>query len=73
MSLSDIMGAMHVPLYAEVGLVVFVALFAGVLVNLFSRRNRAIFDRARFLPLEEDSIAATDAETGRERTTRHHA
>ena len=72
MSLSDIMGAMRLPLYAEVGLVVFVALFAGVLVSLFSRKNRAIFDRARFLPLEGDSIEAADADAGRERTTRHH-
>jgi cbb3-type cytochrome oxidase subunit 3 len=72
MSLADVMGAMHLPVYAEIGLLVFVGVFLGVLVTLFSRKNRATFDRARFLPLEGESSEAGDIHRGGERTTGRH-
>jgi cbb3-type cytochrome oxidase subunit 3 len=72
MSLADVMGAMHLPVYAEIGLLVFVSLFIGVLVTVFSRKNRATFDRARFLPLEAESGEAADTRSGWERTTGRH-
>lgn len=67
MSLADVMSAMHLPVHAEVGLLVFVGLFAGVVASVLRRKNRATFERARFLPLEAE---ATDADGRTERTAR---
>lgn len=39
---------------AEVGLLVFVGIFLVVIWYAFSRRNRATFERASRLPLEND-------------------
>lgn len=51
MRLAEIMGASGLHVFAEIGLVLFLAIFAGVLVYTFNRRNRAAFDRARNAPL----------------------
>jgi len=57
MRLAEIMGAAGLQVFAEIGLVLFLAIFAGVLVYTFSRRNRATFDRARTAPLVEANRA----------------
>jgi cbb3-type cytochrome oxidase subunit 3 len=54
MSLTDIVSAMRLHLFAEAALVLAAAGFATVLVTVFLRSNRAAFERARFLPLEDD-------------------
>ena len=54
MSLTDIMSAMRLNLFAEVAFLVALAGFATVLVTTFLGANRAAFERARFLPLEDE-------------------
>lgn len=59
MRLSDIMGHMGLAFYAEVGLVIFFAVFVAVALRLiFARRElAATYDRARFMPLEDDDAS----------------
>jgi len=52
--LSDIMSAMHLATYAEVALVLFMAAFLTIGVNLFRRSNAGAWERARHLPLEPE-------------------
>ena len=63
MRLAEIMGAAGLQIFAEIGLVLFLAIFAGVLVYTFTKRNRATFERARTAPLEDAAPA------GRERSS----
>jgi cbb3-type cytochrome oxidase subunit 3 len=53
MSLSELVSALGLHLWAEIALVMFVALFAGVLIYAFGRKRAALFDRARRMPLDE--------------------
>jgi cbb3-type cytochrome oxidase subunit 3 len=43
--------------WAELGLLLFVAAFVGIVIYTFLRRNRAKFERASRLPLEDDDPA----------------
>jgi cbb3-type cytochrome oxidase subunit 3 len=52
-------------MWAEIGLVLFLLLFAGVLAYTFAARNRATFERARTLPLDGDPQLATDTREAR--------
>lgn len=52
MRLSDIMSAMQLGTYAEVALVLFMAAFAAIAVNVFRRRNADTWEQARHLPLD---------------------
>ena len=54
MSLTDVMSAFALQVFPEAGLVLFGAAFVAIAVTMFLRRNRTYFERARFLPLEED-------------------
>jgi cbb3-type cytochrome oxidase subunit 3 len=54
MSLTDIMSATRLHLFAEAAFVLALAAFATVLATVFLRENRAAFERARFLPLEDE-------------------
>ena len=54
MRLSDIMSAMQLGTYAEVAMVLFMAAFAAIGVNVFLRRNAGVWERARHLPLEPE-------------------
>jgi hypothetical protein len=58
MRLSDIMSAMQLGTYAEVALVLFMAAFAAIGVNVFLRRNAGTWERARHLPLEPGTSPA---------------
>ena len=53
MKLSDIVSSMHLPIFAEVPLLVFMGIFVGVAVHLLGKRE----ELARFssLPLRNDS------------------
>ena len=53
MKLSEIMSAAGLQVFAEIGLVLFVAIFGGVLVYTFTKKNRAIFESARTAPLRD--------------------
>ncbi len=64
MRLSEIMSAAGLEVFAEIGLVLFLAIFAGVVVYTFTKSNRATFERARTAPLDDppraDGKRATD-------------
>lgn len=51
MKLSDIMGQMGLASYAEVGLVIFLAVFVLVAIKTFSRAEVSLQEEARRLPL----------------------
>jgi cbb3-type cytochrome oxidase subunit 3 len=65
MSLADIMSAADLHGWAEIGLVLFFALFLGVLGYVFSRRNRATFERASRMPLDDGPVQAEVQENSR--------
>ncbi|MDF3071429.1 MAG: hypothetical protein K0R38_7030 [Polyangiaceae bacterium] len=52
MKLSDVVSAMHLPIYAEVPLLVFVGIFVGVCVHML--RREGTFDQAAQLPLRNE-------------------
>jgi hypothetical protein len=60
MKLSDVMSAMDLASYAEVGLVLFLLAFAAVVLEVL-RRGRALEQLAR-LPLESCTLEVTDDE-----------
>ena len=53
MRLGEIMSAAGLHVFAEIGLVLFLAIFAGVVAYTFTKRNRAVFERARTAPLQD--------------------
>ncbi|HTV24112.1 MAG TPA: hypothetical protein VMG12_35715 [Polyangiaceae bacterium] len=55
MRLSDVMSAMQLGSYAEVALMLFMAAFIAIGVNVFLRRNAATFEHARHLPLDPEA------------------
>jgi len=62
MSLTDVMSGFGLQLFAEAGLVLFGAAFLAIAVTTFLRRNREHFERARFLPLEDEPAAPPTGE-----------
>jgi cbb3-type cytochrome oxidase subunit 3 len=65
MSLTDVMSAFGLHVFAEAGLVLFGVAFLAIIVTTFLGRNREHFERARLLPLEDDG----GTRQGREVTT----
>jgi hypothetical protein len=53
MKLSDIVSAMHLPIFAEVPLLVFMGIFVGVAVHLLGKREELA--QLGSLPLRNDS------------------
>jgi len=51
--LSDVMSAMQLAHYAEVALLIFFAVFVGVVVHVLRRGLFEQWERARYLPLED--------------------
>jgi hypothetical protein len=65
MRLADVMSAMQLGTYAEVALVLFMAAFFAVAVNLFLRKNAAAWEQARHLPLDaEPGVSSAPARSG---------
>ncbi len=54
MSLADVMSAAGLHSWAEVGLVVSLATFVGVVAYVLVARRGQAWDRARHLPLDDD-------------------
>jgi hypothetical protein len=52
MKLSDIVSAMHLPIFAEVPLLLFLGIFIGVAVHLLGKREH--FSQIAALPLHDD-------------------
>lgn len=63
MRLSDIMSAMQLGTYAEVALVLFMAAFLAIGVNLFRQRNAGAWEQAHHLPLEPEPQAVPNQTT----------
>lgn len=65
MRLTDVMSGLRLEVYAEIGLVIFIAIFVAIVVWTFSKRQKPVFDRARYLPLEEgDGTGSPQSERG---------
>jgi hypothetical protein len=54
MKLSDIVSAMHLTIFAEVPLLVFMGIFVGVAVHLFGKRDH--FSQIGALPLRDEGV-----------------
>ena len=52
MKLSDVVSAMHLPIFAEIPLLLFMGIFIGVSIHLLSGREQ--FARAGALPLRDE-------------------
>ena len=63
MKLSEIMSAAGLSAYAEVALILFLFAFALVLLTVFSPARKAWYERARTLPLADDSAADHEVTT----------
>ena len=55
MKLSDVVSSMHLPLFAEVPLLLFMGVFIGVVLHLVGRRDQ--FAAMEALPLRDESSA----------------
>ena len=53
MSLADSVARSGLAVYAEVALVIFFAVFAGIVLYTLARRHGARYERLRRLPLED--------------------
>lgn len=69
MSLVDVTSAMRLHVFAEAALILAAVGFAGVLASVLLRRNREHFERARFMPLEDDRAPGGDAAPRQEAMT----
>jgi len=68
MKLSDVMGAADLSIYAEVGLVLFLLAFLGVVVRVLSPKNDQEHNEAQMLPLNDEMIPALGAASRAVRT-----
>lgn len=59
MRLSELMSNMDMTFWPQVALVLFMAIFAGVLVRVFSRKRTAEYERAARIPLEDEPVTGT--------------
>lgn len=65
MSLSDIMGNMDLSVYPQIGLIIFLAVFAGVMARTFSRVKRREYERLGAMAMEEPLPAQSSTQTRR--------
>ncbi len=64
MSLSDIMGNMDLSVYPQIGLVIFLAVFGGVVVRIFSRRHAGEWKRHASIPISDPVRVGTERSSG---------
>lgn len=63
MKLSDVMGAADLAIYAEVGLVLFLAAFVGVVVRVLWPGHDDNYDEALMIPFTEKPAAPREQHT----------
>lgn len=56
MSLTDLMSGMNLAAYPQIALVLFLAVFASVIVRIYGRRRPAHFDRLAAIPLDDAPV-----------------
>jgi len=54
MRLSDIMSAADLDVWPQMALVIFIAVFVGVVIKTFAKSQQQKHEEARYLPLEDD-------------------
>jgi cbb3-type cytochrome oxidase subunit 3 len=55
MKLSDVMSSMGLAAYAEIAMVIFLAVFLAVALQLLRKKNIEAYERARLIPLDDDT------------------
>jgi cbb3-type cytochrome oxidase subunit 3 len=58
MRLSDLVSQLTPNLLTQVALIIFLVVFAGVVIYVFARGSRETFERARQFPLADDAAPA---------------
>lgn len=58
MRLSDIMGSVDLSIWPQAALVLFLAVFIGVVCRVFGRSRRAEYEAAARIPLEDGVVTA---------------
>jgi hypothetical protein len=58
MRLSDIMSAMGLAAFPEIGMVIFVVVFAAITVRVFGRRRPELLERYAGMALDDDGEGA---------------
>jgi cbb3-type cytochrome oxidase subunit 3 len=53
MRLSELMSNMDLAVYPQIALVIFLAVFAGVMVRVFSKKKTKDYEEASRLPLDD--------------------
>jgi cbb3-type cytochrome oxidase subunit 3 len=54
MSLTSIMSGANLDVYAQVALVAFILAFALIVWRVYSPRNKAMHDKAKMMPLDDE-------------------
>jgi len=74
MRLTDIMSNAGLALFPQIGLLIFLAVFACIVARVYSRRRAADFDRWATLALQDDApLSGTGPRTSRPAATRSDA
>lgn len=58
MRLSDVMGSAGLAIYPEIGLVIFLIVFAAITVRVFARKNRESLKQQASIVLDEEKNGA---------------
>lgn len=56
MRLSDLMSAMQLSAYAEVGLVIFLVTFLAIVLHVMNRKRAPQWEAARHMPLDDELV-----------------
>lgn len=56
MKLSDVMSAADLAIYAEVGLILFLAAFVGVVIRVLWPGRQSDYDKALMIPLSDEPV-----------------
>jgi cbb3-type cytochrome oxidase subunit 3 len=62
MSLSEIMSSAGLSIYAEIGLVIFLAVFVGVAIYTFWTKREVDFEDTKRIPLEDEVVTPREGE-----------
>ncbi len=62
MRLSEIMSSFKLASYAEIGLIIFLAVFVAVVVRVMSKRHQAEYEAASLMPLDDEIIRTSRLE-----------
>ncbi|MCB9589914.1 MAG: cbb3-type cytochrome c oxidase subunit 3 [Polyangiaceae bacterium] len=67
MKLSEIMSNMGLTSYAEIGLLIFFAVFIAVVFRVYSKKHQSEYEAARLMPLDDELVRTPRDAAGEER------